>query len=494
MLAAERMHLAQARRSGLGSPSFWLAVVLGFCIAVLTVAWPVAGMGMAASIGGFLILACRPQWLWFVFTAALAVPIQRSVAGIPLNAADALIVLWCLLWPLLQLRSVTPQLRTLSPPSIVKFIAPFLVAVLLSQMVSVTPASSLKQSLRVVEWFVLLPVLLMVFRPSQAYWRFASVMLLLVPCFFAIDGLVEVALKGRSLTHMMGISVPVPEGGTSQIRHTFDVSGRAGSTFGGAQGLAMYLVMSMSVVLAHVIRPPWPGMRPFAIVCALICTAGLAATYSRGGLMGALALLTVLLLVQRPRGIRFFAPVAAMVIVVLFMALALWPHWDGTIAGLVPGRPEAVLDRLIIWNVVLDVVKHHPLLGVGLGNFRDEFFARNVQLNVDLGYSSVHAHNTFLEIVADTGLVGLCAYLFFLSRVGTHLRRLWRNGNAASPVFTLAALGALGAYCVFAMVDMLLLQNMHMLLVTILTLGLTGRHAPAPGLETSGDRQTGEMP
>ena len=38
---------------------------------------------------------------------------------------------------------------------------------------------------------------------------------------------------------------------------------------------------------------------------------------------------------------------------------------------------------------------------------------------------------------------------------------------------TMAALGMFGAYVVFAAVDMLLLENTHMLVVLVLTIGLT---------------------
>ena len=464
------------------APVLLLAVALGFGIALLTTVWPLAGTGFALAIGIVPAFVRRPQWLWFLFTISLAIPVQRSIAGIPLNASDALLVLWCLLWPLMMARRDEEAPRTLALPFVAKAIAPFLLAIALSQTASISAMASFKQGLRIAEWFAVLPLVLLAFRPTQRWWTFASAMLLVVPCFFAIDGLVEVALNGRSLTHMMGISVPLPEGSMEQIRHTFDVSGRAGSTFGGAQGLAMYLVMSMSVILAHALLPPAPGMRALSLASAAICTAALAATQSRGGLLGVAMLVTVLTLALRPQWIRVAAILAVLAAVLHIVGLALLPQWDGTVSGLVPGRPEAVLDRLIIWNVVLDVVRDHPLLGVGLGNFRDEFFARNAQLHVELGYSSVHAHSTFLEIAAGTGILGLAAYLFFLGAVALHLVRLWSTKRSASPVFTLAALGALGAYIVFATVDMLLLQNMHMLLVSILTLGLTHVHAPAPGI------------
>ena len=46
-----------------------------------------------------------------------------------------------------------------------------------------------------------------------------------------------------------------------------------------------------------------------------------------------------------------------------------------------------------------------------------------------------------------------------------------------SDYFILAAIGALSAYMMFGMVDMLFLQNMHFTLISILTLGVLAGEA-----------------
>lgn len=471
-------------------PGLALAAVLGFSLAVLTVVSPLAGVFGAVALGGVFWLAGHPPAMLLLFFASLAIPVQRSLAGLPLNAADGLLVLWCVFWPFMMRRDGAPALEQWRVPTLVWAILPFVLAVALAQVGSISQVASLKQGLRIVEWFVVLPVLLTVFAPHPRFWRFASLALLLVPCLFAIDGLVEVATGGRSLTGMLGIPPPIPPGDAEQIRHTFDISGRAGSAFGGAQGLAMYLVMTMSVAIAHLLRAPERGLRWVAAISLVISLAGLAATQSRGGVLGALALGLVMAMAAGPTARRMVIALLLLGGVVVGVALTLWPGWDGSIASLVPGRQEAVLDRLIIWGVVRDVFLDNPLTGVGLGNFRDEFFARGAWLNVELGYASVHAHNTYLEILAGTGALGLGAYLAFLIVAGSRLVNLWRAGHGSNPVFTYAAIGTLAAYAVFAMVDMLLLQNMHFLLVLLLSLGLTRSDVPALGLGGARDEES----
>lgn len=457
-----------------------LAVGLGGLLAVLLVQWPLPAMAAPLALAALVAVLRQPQWLLLAFFTSLAIPVQRSLAGLPVNAADGLLVLWCLLWPLLVRR---PALRGVPwrLPLLVLAVAPFLGAVALSQLGSINPGASFKQMLRVLEWFVVLPLLLTVFAPDARFQRFAGAVLMGVPCLFALDGMVEYLNHGRSLSGMLGIPVPVPEGGENQIRHTFDVSGRAGSSFGGAQGLAMYLVMTLGFSIGHLLQPPRPWMRRLAVLGIVCSVGGLAVAQSRGGVMGAAAMGLAIALVRRPRWRLPLAVLALWGLGLALVVLGLLPHWDGTVAGLVPGgRPEAALDRLIIWGVVRDVAWAHPLRGVGLGNFRDAFFAREPWLHVALAYPSLHAHNTYLELLADTGLVGLLAYLAFLVAVARALLRRCRSGVPAP--LTLAAIGSLAAYSVFAMVDMLLLQNMHLLLVLVLSLGLADARAPRLGL------------
>ena len=458
----------------ISAPALGASAVLGSVLAMLITQYPLPGMAAPLVVGVLLLFSRRPQWLMLAFFTTLAIPIQRSVGGLPLNAADALLVLWCVMWPVMMRRASAPTRAQWQVPTTVLFISPFVVAVLLAQLGSINSSASVKQVLRVVEWFVILPMAITVFAPDVCFRRFAGVMLMLVPCIFAIDGIFEFLNNGRTLTGMIGISVPVPEGGSGQIRHTYDVSGRAGSSFGGAQGLAMYLVMTLGFSIAHIVHPPEPWMRRLGIVCLLTSIGGLVVAQSRGGVLGAVALLVAMALVAKPRLRLPFVLGVLFLLAVGMVGLGLWPSWDGTLGGLVPGgRPEAVLDRLIIWGRVRDVMLDNPFFGVGLGNFRDAFFTREPWLHVELAYPSLHAHNTYLEILAGTGWVGLCSYLFFLFATGKRLVQRWTD-PATRSVLTLAAIGSLAAYVVFAMVDMLLLQNMHLLLATVLNIGLLG--------------------
>ncbi len=458
-------------------------LLAGFCgviAAFITIASPLLA---PAVIGGFLVFtlaATRAEIPFSLFVFSLAIPVQKTLAGLPLNMSDGIIVLWGAAWPLLIARKG----GVMKIPFVAWAALPLVVAASLSLLVAVNPGESSKQVIRLVEWLIILPVLMTSLQTGKAFWDWMALLFLCVPSFFALDGIVEYLNHGNSLTKMMHIPVPIPDEHLSKIRHTFDVSGRAGSSFGGAQGLAMYLAMMMSIIISIILMPARPVFRKLALAALLVCMGGMFFTKSRGGYLGTLVMMTVILLVKAPRWGVPMIVTGGILFGMGFLSFLLFYGWDGTITALIPGRPEAVLDRLIIWTRALSIFSEHPFLGVGFGGFHDEVYKQGgIMLNVPLGYESLHCHNTYLEVLTDTGLLGFIAYIGFLFACMGKLISLWINRKGfPSDGFIMAAIAAFAAYMVFCMVDMLFLQNIHFMLISILMLGfLAGERQPEGG-------------
>ena len=71
--------------------------------------------------------------------------------------------------------------------------------------------------------------------------------------------------------------------------------------------------------------------------------------------------------------------------------------------------------RSQIWLANMDMIKERPLTGWGFGNykqFRQAFYRRYPQADTD-----AHAHNNFLQMGVDAGLLGLAAFLFLLGSI-----------------------------------------------------------------------------
>lgn len=72
-------------------------------------------------------------------------------------------------------------------------------------------------------------------------------------------------------------------------------------------------------------------------------------------------------------------------------------------------------SRLEIWKTTWNIIKNHPFLGVGNGNFTDFFrIAYKEQYSKELQYIVVSPHNVFLKIQCELGIVGLAVFLILI--------------------------------------------------------------------------------
>src|SRR5699024_9235475 len=82
--------------------------------------------------------------------------------------------------------------------------------------------------------------------------------------------------------------------------------------------------------------------------------------------------------------------------------------------------PDAVAKgRLAVWQTVLGMVREAPAFGIGLGNAVGEFERYRDRLGIASlpADARLSAHNTFLLIAAELGLLGLVAWLLMMATV-----------------------------------------------------------------------------
>jgi O-antigen ligase len=97
--------------------------------------------------------------------------------------------------------------------------------------------------------------------------------------------------------------------------------------------------------------------------------------------------------------------------------------------------------RLFFWKNTVEITKKHPVFGIGLGNYKVESIPYEKEfLNDDM--LSVHPHNDFLEIFAETGIVNGIVYLFiFFLVLFTNLKTIF--GDSKKEKKTLALITTL---------------------------------------------------
>jgi hypothetical protein len=98
----------------------------------------------------------------------------------------------------------------------------------------------------------------------------------------------------------------------------------------------------------------------------------------------------------------------------------------------------AVVERMAHWQAALDMWENHPLLGVGIGNYAVAYPDYALPRWDDpLG----HAHNYYLNVAAETGFIGLAAYLILWLAA---FWQSWRAVRVSRGVWQSIAAGLLG--------------------------------------------------
>jgi O-antigen ligase len=172
---------------------------------------------------------------------------------------------------------------------------------------------------------------------------------------------------------------------------------------------AMFLVVGLFSVYRSRTARAW------LMIAFTIVTVGFFATESRGGLV-ALAAATLVALVVAPRQRRRLLGLAVLVGLASVVLLAAQPsavHRITDISGGTSGRND-------LWRVGWEVFKAHPTVGVGVGNFVvvEPQFARRPGALTRVQYITETpqiVHNTYLQLLAETGVVGLLAFLLVVA-------------------------------------------------------------------------------
>ncbi len=116
------------------------------------------------------------------------------------------------------------------------------------------------------------------------------------------------------------------------------------------------------------------------------------------------------------RGWRTFLYGALAVLLFLSVLLITAPYVKERIMSInVHHTDESGRERFFLWKSALLMIRGHPWTGVGYKRWKDvipEYYNRFPDWKITKA-SVAHAHNSFLTIAAETGLIGLFLFLGF---------------------------------------------------------------------------------
>lgn len=173
-----------------------------------------------------------------------------------------------------------------------------------------------------------------------------------------------------------------------------------GSILGDPNDLAFILLpaLGFSASLAYSARGRLE--RLIFGLAALLVLIAITYTRSRGGLVGCLALGAVIAYsTMRLKSVATVSIVALVVALYIGMGLS-----SRMTAGSVDGKlDESAAGRVEMWSIAIRMGVENPFMGIGIANFEREAY------KVSGKWKAVH--NTWLSVLAESGIVGLGLFL-----------------------------------------------------------------------------------
>lgn len=249
------------------------------------------------------------------------------------------------------------------------------------------------------------------------------------------------------------------------LRHRSLFKERVTGPFSSPNDFAAYLVVILPLILSLSFselksrRLRWLLKLESALLMVLLIIG-----ISRGAWIGFVA---ALLFIGIFNGKRALLTILVTLVILFFI---LPPNFKGQIKSIfILNAPGGNMDRRLMWQGGWDMFLDKPILGHGLGTFMRNFMDYRPQ-----GYEEiVYAHNCYLQIAAELGVIGLATFLWMIILLfDTSIRSLRKIEDKFYRAILLGLLGGLLAYLAHSAVD----TNLYSLPLAVLfwfILGLT---------------------
>jgi O-antigen ligase len=232
-------------------------------------------------------------------------------------------------------------------------------------------------------------------------WMTACAAMIVVASTITTPGRVRLVLAAFVLGAVVSVGIGVAQ---------HQAAGRFGGAEGNPNDLAAQLLPVIVLSLALIADRRRGFERALLGGAAAVLTIGLVATQSRGGALAAVAVVLAAIILYR-RQLRRVLLALALVATVAGIWFAASPSAFHRVTSFGSGGT----GRTTLWEVAWRIAADHAPVGVGLDNFRvvsQDYVRRPGMLRYVSQIESPHVvHDTYLQLLAETGVPGLGLFL-----------------------------------------------------------------------------------
>jgi len=194
---------------------------------------------------------------------------------------------------------------------------------------------------------------------------------------------------------------------------------RSTGPMGDPNYFAQIMVVLIPIALERFLHEKKNSLRLVALWSFAVSVLTVMFTYSRGGFLAMVIGVMLVLIYYPPK--QFQIPVI-IISVIVFVSLLPPNYLDrlSTLTDLFKPRgtlrieERSLQGRLSENLAALEMIKANPLFGVGLNSYKYLFPVYSKRLGLALVATEREAHNLFLEVAAETGVIGFSVFVFVL--------------------------------------------------------------------------------
>lgn len=206
--------------------------------------------------------------------------------------------------------------------------------------------------------------------------------------------------------------------------------------------LAMYVNLALIIAIDSIFDLS-PGLkrRFFWSLIAVVFLVTILLLSSRSGILSTAVTLPIFLFVRFIGKIPSWVMISILSLfaIIFTVSLLVNTRFRDTVDDISGRNFDKTLNqdtRLLIWKSAAAVIKKNPLFGTGTGDASAELKKEYASHNYPEGYySDMNAHNQFLEILLENGIIGL---LLFIVIIGYMIHISLEDKNYMLQVFTIS--------------------------------------------------------
>jgi tetratricopeptide (TPR) repeat protein len=292
-----------------------------------------------------------------------------------------------------------------------------------------------------------------IYQGLYALWIQACFFLISILCFHCIRDRKQIHLLAGVMTATGCVVALIGLMQHNDVFHFYHKWRISASTIGNVNFVAEYynVVYPIALVLLLIVRRTWLWF--LVLIACFLMTCHLIVMGSRGGWLGALIAVSVIGGAALARRYSIRRRVVDVLMVAMISVLLTWPILSSVASGLYVGdgktlsglasdywdlvakrsgdalalRDVSTRQRVLLWGDTIQLILDRPILGVGTGNYAfniPDYLSREsleIKLKMERGGNTEHmifrAHNEYLEVWSETGILGLGIFLVLLFQI-----------------------------------------------------------------------------